>query len=126
VNENALLSEETYTVIGICMEVHRILGHGFLEAVYKDAIEFELLENGIAYRRENRYVINYKGTTLRHKYNSDFVIFNQLILEVKAQEGILGKSNQRQVINYLKVSGCRVGLVINFGRDSLEYRRLVL
>ena len=108
------------------MDIHRALGHGFLEAVYKDAIEVELIERGIPFTREEKFDVKYKGVTLRHKYFADFVINKKIILELKAQEGGLIKANQRQIINYLKVSGCQVGLIINFGRDSLEYKRLVL
>ncbi|MBL7849424.1 MAG: GxxExxY protein [Cyclobacteriaceae bacterium] len=108
------------------MEVHRILGHGFLEVVYKDAIELEFTEQGIPFSREEDYEIEYKGSVLRHRYRSDFVVYDKIILEVKAQEGGLNSASQRQTINYLKVSGCKVGLVINFGRSSLEYKRLVL
>lgn len=124
--EEYYLKKETYSIIGICMEVHRVLGHGFLEVVYKDAIELELLERGIPYNREEEYEIDYKGAVLRHKYRSDFVIYDKIILEIKAQEGGLVKANQKQTINYLKASGCKVGLAINFGRVSLEYKRLIL
>lgn len=120
-----VLPEETYTIIGICMDVHRILGHGFLEAVYKDAIELELIDKYISFSREKEYVIIYKGVQLRHKYRADFVVYDKVILEVKAQEGGLGKADLRQGINYLKVSGYKIGLVVNFGRDSLEYRRII-
>ncbi len=120
------LSEETYSIIGICMEVHRLLGHGFLEVVYKDAIEMEFTARCIPFSREEDYQIEYKGSILRHRYRSDFVVYDKVILEVKAQEGGLSSASQRQTINYLKVSGCKVGLVINFGRSSLEYKRLVL
>ena len=126
VETSNLHSSETYVIIGVCMEIHKALGHGFLEAVYKDAIEVELIERGIPFSREEKFDVTYKGVTLRHKYFADFVINNSIILELKAQEGGLIKANQRQIINYLKVSGCRVGLIINFGRDSLEYKRLVL
>ena len=124
--ETSLHSSETYAIIGACMDIHRALGHGFLEAVYKDAIEVELIERGIPFTREEKFDVKYKGVTLRHKYFADFVINKKIILELKAQEGGLIKANQRQIINYLKVSGCRVGLIINFGRDSLEYKRIIL
>lgn len=125
-SEDYLLKEETFRIIGICMEVHRELGHGFLENVYKDAIELELIDQGIPYSREEEYTIRYKDKILRHKYRSDFTIYSNVILEVKAQEGGLIKASMKQTINYLKVSGCKVGLAINFGRTSLEYRRVVL
>jgi GxxExxY protein len=119
------LRDETYSIIGICMEVHRILGHGFLEVVYKDAMELEFAQRGIPFSREEDYIIEYKNSILRHRYRSDFVVYGKIILEVKAQEGGLNSASQRQTINYLKVSGCKVGLLINFGRTSLEYKRLV-
>ncbi len=124
--ENYILKDETFRNIGICMEIHRILGHGFLENVYKEAIELEFVEQGIPYSREVEYTIHYKGRKLRHKYRSDFTLYDSLILEVKAQRGGLIKATMKQTINYLKVSGCKVGLAINFGRASLEYRRVVL
>ena len=123
--ENFPLRDETYSLVGICMEVHRNLGHGFLEIVYKDAIEFELLKKGISFSREKQYSIEYKGTILPHKFYADFVILDRIIIEVKAAEGGLANDQIAQTINYLKTSGCEVGLLVNFGRKSLEYKRLV-
>lgn len=120
-----LLKDETFKIIGICMEVHRILGHGFLEIVYKDAIEYELYQKGLHFSRESEYKIMYKENTLPHKFYADFTIVNKLILEVKAVEGGLGDHFIAQTINYLKASGCKVGLLVNFGRTSLEYKRLI-
>lgn len=122
---NLLLKEDTYALIGLCMEVHRELGHGFLEIVYKDAIERELNEKGISFERERQYRIEYKQVNLPHSFFADFVVDNRIILEVKAAEGGLADINISQTINYLKVSGCKVGLLVNFGRQSLEYKRLV-
>lgn len=120
-----LLKDETYKVIGICMEAHRELGHGFLEIVYKDAIEYELNSRGIPYEREREYRITYKGTILPHHFFADFVVLDNIILEIKAAEGGLADANIAQTINYLKASGCKVGLLVNFGRHRLEYKRLV-
>ena len=123
--ENFPLRDETYSLVGICMEVHRNLGHGFLEIVYKAAIEFELLKKEISFSREKQYSIEYKGTILPHKFYADFVILDRIIIEVKAAEGGLANDQIAQTINYLKTSGCEVGLLVNFGRKSLEYKRLV-
>ena len=120
-----LYKDETYAVIGICMEVHRTLGHGFLEIVYKDAIEYEIGKRNLSYYRKKEYKIEYKGIILPHKFHADFAIENKIILEVKAAEGGLADDQVAQTINYLKASGCRIGLLVNFGRCRLEYRRLI-
>ena|ERR1043165_569052 len=120
-----ILETETYAIIGICITVHKTLGHGFSEIVYKDAIELELQQRGIPYEREKEFKIDYKGIILPHRFYADFVINNEIILEGKAQEGGLADIQVPQTINYLKVSGCKVGLLVNFGRTKLQYRRLV-
>ncbi|MGZ3883491.1 MAG: GxxExxY protein [Bacteroidia bacterium] len=115
----------TFDVIGACFEVHNYLGRGFSEAVYKDALVLELEARGILYERERKFEINYKGTVLPHYYFADFVIENKIILEVKAQQGIIN-THANQLINYLAVSGCKIGLLINFGEQSLKYKRFIL
>ena len=119
------LKKETYEIIGICMDVHRTLGHGFLEIVYKDAIELEARKKQILYSREKKYKIDYKGAVLRHKFYADFVLFDKIILEVKAAGGGLADDQIAQTLNYLRVSGCKIGLLVNFGRMRLEYKRLI-
>jgi GxxExxY protein len=123
--EKYSLQELTGKVIGVCMEVHRELGHGFLEVVYQDAVAYELKLQGIAFAREKSFRINYKGTILRRKYIADFVIADQIILELKAQNGIVDE-HYKQLINYLAVSKCMHGLLINFGETSLKFKRLIL
>ena len=76
------LQNETYEIIGFCMEVHRNLGHGFLEIVYKDALEIEFKEKNILYEREKEYEVEYKGIILPHKFYADFIVFENVILEV--------------------------------------------
>ena len=120
-----LYKELTYELIGIGMEVHRHLGHGFLEAVYKDALEYELKSREISFVREKRYEVRYKGNVLPHFYVADFVINNEVIMEIKAQYGF-ADANYKQVINYLAVSKFRCGLLLNFGEPSLKYRRVML
>ena len=117
--------EETFEIIGICMEVHRILGRGFLEIVYKDALEYEFKMHGIPYIREKKYEVGYKDIILAHSFVADFVVFDEIILEVKAQRGITNE-HYKWVLNYLAVSKCPLGLLVNFGEDSLVQKRIVL
>jgi GxxExxY protein len=117
--------EETYRIIGICMEVHRILGKGFLEIVYKDALEYEFKLQNIPYEREKKYEIEYKDIILSHYFHADFVVFDKIILEVKAQQGIV-ENHIKWVINYLAASKCKLGLIVNFGEDSLVTKRVIL
>ncbi|HLG04001.1 MAG TPA: GxxExxY protein [Bacteroidia bacterium] len=114
-----------YKIIGACMEVHRTLGHGFLEVVYKDALEIEFKLNGIPYEREQKFTVHYKGFKLPRTYNADFVINNEIILEAKAQSGIV-EDYYRVVINYLAASGCKLGLIVNFAGKSLIHKRVIL
>lgn len=118
------LNDLTYKIIGICFEVHNELGPGFLEVVYKDAIEYELKMNNISFVREKKYEIRYKEIVLAHTYNADFMVDNRVILEVKAQQGV-ADANVKQVINYLAASGCQIGLLVNFGERSLKQKRIV-
>lgn len=120
-----IYKEEAFQIIGICMDVHRVLGGGFLEIVYKDALEYEFRNKGIFYEREKQFDIKYKGIVLPHKYYADFTVFDKIILEVKAVDGIPDEFI-KQTINYLAVSNYRLGLIVNFGRDKLLYKRVVL
>ncbi|MCL6268293.1 GxxExxY protein [Flagellimonas myxillae] len=120
-----IYKHESYFVIGLCMDVHNELGKGFSEKVYGDALEIELNENGVPYKREVKYHIDYKGKLLRHQYYADFVVDNKIILEIKAIQA-LTQSHVKQTLNYLAVSKMKLGLLVNFGEDSLIYRRVVL
>ncbi len=117
--------EESYKVIGACMEVHKELGKGFSENVYGDALEIELINNNIKYKREVKFNITYKGDLLPHFYVSDFIIDDKIILEIKAIES-LTKSHIKQTLNYLAASKIKLGLLVNFGEDSLTYKRVLL
>jgi GxxExxY protein len=119
------LKKETYEIIGICMTVHNVLGHGFLEIIYKDAIEIELQRRNIQYIREKEFKIFYDGILLPHKFYADFVIGNNIIFEVNALAAGVNDEHVAKMINYLKASDCKVGLLINFGKHKLEYRRIV-
>ncbi|MBO9586811.1 MAG: GxxExxY protein [Flavobacterium sp.] len=119
------LKEESYKIIGICMEVHKILGKGHSEKVYGDALEYEFQRNKIPYNRELRYNITYKDIILPSYYFADFVIFDEIILELKAIAE-LSTSEIKQTLNYLAASKNKLGLLVNFGEDSLKYKRIIL
>lgn len=123
--ENFPMREETYKIIGLAMEVHKVIGKGFLEVVYKDALEIEFTDNSILYEREKPYTIEYKGRFLKRKYNADFVAHGNLILEIKAQSGIYDE-DVKQTLNYLACSKLNLGLIINFGENSLTFKRVIL
>jgi len=117
--------EEVYEIIGVCMSVYNTLGYGFLEIVYKDAIEIEFTDNEMEYIREREFPIVYKGKKLKRTFYTDFTVFNNIILEVKANADGITEDAIAQTINYLKASGNRVGVVINFGKRKLEYKRVI-
>jgi GxxExxY protein len=116
--------DESYQIIGICMEVHRILGSGLLEIVYKDALEYEFAQQKIPFAREKAYEIEYKGIILPHQFNADFVVGPNIILEVKAIKFITD-AHLAQTLNYVKLAKSKLGLIVNFGTDSLESRRVL-
>ena len=106
------------------MEVHKELGFGFKEIIYKDALELEFKNSGIPYQRERLYKIEYKGQVLPRRYPADFVVYDSIILEVKAMPMIINNF-VLQTRNYLKASGIRLGIIVNFGESSLKYKRVV-
>ncbi|MEG2100795.1 MAG: GxxExxY protein [Flavobacterium sp.] len=116
---------ETYKIIGICMEVHRNLGPGLLEVIYKDALEVEFKENNIPFEREKEYSIEYKGKILPHKFYADFVINEDIILEVKAIKEF-SSEHIAQILNYIKLSSSEVGLLVNFQTKSLQHKRYII
>ena len=121
-----LVNEDmSYRIIGACMKVHRFLGTGFLEIVYKDAIQIEFAKAEINYVREKEFDIDYKGIILPHKFFADFFVMDNVIVEVKATKDRISNDFIAQTLNYLKASSCSLGLIINFGKTSLEYKRLV-
>ena len=119
-----IYGDECYIIVGLCMEIHNHLGHGFSEIVYKDALQYELIEHNIIYEREKEYSVLYKRKLLPHKFFADFVIFDAIIVEIKCVNTILDE-HVAQAINYLKVSGKNLALLINFKRGKLEYKRIL-
>ena len=116
--------EETFKIIGVCMEVHRNLGPGLLEVVYKDALEIEFKANNIPFEREKEFSIEYKGVILPHKFYADFIVNEDIVLEVKAIKEFSGE-HTAQVLNYMKLSDSEIGLLVNFQNKSLQHKRLV-
>ncbi len=116
---------ECYQIIGCCMEVHKALGAGFLEAVYQEALGLEFSEKSIPFVKEKVLDVWYKGKLLDKKYIADYICFDEVIVELKACES-LSPEHIAQVLNYLKATGKKIGLLINFGSQSLQYKRVIL
>lgn len=117
--------ERTEAIIGAALEVHRTLGHGFLEAVYQEAFSRELSARGIAFDRERSLPIRYKGLPLAVQYRADFVCHGDIIVELKALDAI-GPVEMAQAINYLRATGFHLALILNFGTGRLGIKRVVL
>jgi GxxExxY protein len=115
---------QTYRIIGAAMAIHAELGCGFLEAVYQEAMAIELTERGIGFKPKVPLAVHYKGRELTCHYQADFICFDEIIVEIKALAQITG-IERAQVINYLKATGLRRALLINFGAASLEFERIV-
>ena len=121
-----MYQDETFAVLGAAIEVHKELGSGFLEAVYQEALEIELADRKIPFEPRKGLAISYKGKPLRKAYEADVVCFEKIIVELKALDRLSGKEDA-QILHYLKASGMKVGLLINFGSHGrLEWRRFIL
>ena len=123
--DEILYKNESYKLIGACMEVFNELGCGYLEAVYQESLEIEFQLQNIPYTKEHELAISYKGTPLNKKYSADFICYDAIIVELKALNKLLPE-HESQVLNYLKATGYKLGLLVNFGESSLKYKRLVL
>ena len=116
---------ETYRILGAAMEVHRVLGCGFLERVYHEALKVEFRQQGVPFRHEPELPIEYKGEALDCTYRADFICYDSVLLELKALAEITSRE-QSQVINYLKATGLERALILNFGTPRLTYKRMIL
>jgi GxxExxY protein len=123
-NEYYYKKDENYKIVGICMEVHRLLGPGLLEIVYKDALEIEFKNHNILYQREKEFEIEYKGAILPHKFYADFIVYDDIILEVKSVKEI-SNDHVAQTLNYMKLADTPIGIIANFQNKSLVHKRLI-
>ncbi len=119
-----LFKEESYAVIGACMKVHAELGVGFLEAVYQEALEKEFRKRNILFERQKKLSVFFDGQKLSKYYIADFICFDSIILELKVSK-YLSDSQYKQLHNYLKATNKRLGILINFGSQSLSYKRII-
>ena len=119
-----LYKDESYKIIGACMEVHKKLGSGFLESVYSEALELEFKKVAIPYEREKKLPVYYEDKVLNKYFRADFVCFNSIIIELKATKFLI-EADQRQTVNNVKATKFKLGLLINFGTPSLTYKRIV-
>lgn len=123
-NEYYYKKDENYKIVGICMEVHRLLGPGLLEIIYKDALEIEFKNHNIPYQREKEFSIEYKGIILPHKFYADFIVYDDLILKVKSVKEI-SNDHLAQTLNYMKLADTPIGIIANFQNKSLVHKRLI-
>ena len=121
--DKIIYREESFSIIGAAMEVHKIIGCGFTEPIYQEALEEELRLRGIPYQREKTLHLSYKGKILTKDFRPDFICFDKIIVELKAVDEFVDE-HYAQVYNYLKASGLPLGLLINFGKKILEYKRI--
>jgi GxxExxY protein len=122
--QKLLHANESYKIIDKCFEVYNNLGSGFLEVIYKDALEYEFNKAKIPFTRESLFQVQYKDTILKHQFYVDFLIYEKIILEVKAVSQLRDEF-LTQTINYLKVSNIKLGLLVNFGETSLNFKRVI-
>ncbi|HLS31157.1 MAG TPA: GxxExxY protein [Flavobacteriaceae bacterium] len=123
-NTKIIYKEESYKIIGACMKVHRALGPGFLEAVYEEALAEEFTKQGIDFKRQVKLPIYYEKKKLKKYYKADFICYDKIVLETKAVS-FMPKGFYKQLNNYLKATRKKLGMLVNFGKPSLEYKRIV-
>lgn len=119
-----ILKDEVFAIVGAAMEVHNVLGCGFLEPVYQEALEIELSKRKMPYTPQKKLPINYKGHRLKRAYVPDYIAFEKIVIEIKAIS-TLSSLEESQLLNYLKASNLQVGLLLNFGAESLQWKRMV-
>jgi len=118
--------DESYAIMGACFEVYKEKGHGFVEPVYQECMEIELASRDIPFEAQKALPLDYKGTPLKHSYIPDLVCYGKIIVELKAVSALTDE-HRAQVLNYLKATGYRLGILVNFGHHpKLQHERLVL
>lgn len=122
-NEEPIYKELSYQIVGLAMQVHKELGYGFLERVYENALMVSFEENNINARQQFPIKVKFHGRVVGDYY-ADIVVDDSVILELKAQDKV-SQAHRAQTLNYLKATNYRLALLINFGKSSLEYERLV-
>jgi len=123
---NIIYRDESYCIMGACFEVYKEKGSGFVEPVYQECLEYELGDRGIPFKAQVSLPLSYKGRALKQRYTPDVICFEKIIVELKAVSG-LNDEHRAQVQDYLKATGCKLGLLVNFGHyPKLEYERIVL
>lgn len=120
-----LYEDQTYQLIGICIQIHKTMGMGLKEINYKDAMEIDFTEFNIPFEREKKFRISYKGKTLNNPYYADFIVHDSIIIEVKSASQLI-EQHSAQTLSYLSVSGLKLALLINFGERSLTWKRIIL
>lgn len=123
--EEKLLWEECHSIIGAAFAVHGKLGCGFLEAVYQEALSIEFSRREIPFEQQKELQIEYDGFVLNKKYYADFFCYDKIIVEIKAMDAI-SPAHEAQLLNYMKATKTRVGLLINFGEQNCKFRRLII
>jgi hypothetical protein len=111
---NLIYEEESYLIRGACFEVYKVMGNGFLEAVYQECLEMEFHARCIPFQSQRGLVLHYKGSPLQQMHKPDFVCFDKIIVEIKGVSKIHA-DHQAQIVNYLAATGFKLGLLVNFG-----------
>ena len=119
-----LYKEESYKIVGACMKVHRTLGAGFLEAVYQIALEKEFTSQNIPFSSQVKLPVFYEGESLGKYYVADFICYEKIVVEIKSAS-FISDPQEKQLINYLKATGKELGILVNFGAKSLQYKRVI-
>ena len=120
--DKMIFPHEAYEIIGAAMEVHNTLGQGFLESVYQEAMEIELSKRNIPFESQSKIQIQYKDIALELYFVADFVCYDKIIVELKSVSAILPE-HEAQIINYLRATGFKLGILLNFNEESLFYKR---
>ena len=125
-SEIYIFKNETYQIMGACFSVYKEKGHGFVEPVYQDCLEIELGHLGIPFDPQRNYPLHHRGVQLKHSYTPDLLCYDQVIVELKAVKSLTDE-HRAQVLNYLKVTGLQIGLLVDFGAfPKVEWERIIL